>query len=339
LKTVSDDIILLAHGSGGGLSQELIHKVFVSHFDNQLLSRLEDASVFATEGSRLAFTTDSYVVKPLFFPGGNIGRLSVCGTVNDLSMMGAVPLYLSAGFILEEGLRLDDLERIVTSMSEAATEAGVKIICGDTKVVEKKAADGIFINTAGIGFVRDDLHISIANSRPTDVILVSGTMGDHGITIMSQREGLQFQSDVKSDAAPLNHLVRDMLSVSNQIHSMRDPTRGGLATTLNEIAASSGVGIEIEEDQVPVLEGVAWACEMLGLDPLYLANEGKLVATVAAADSDRVLSAMQGNALGANATVIGRITEDHPGRVVIKTSYGAKRILSVLAGDQFPRIC
>jgi hydrogenase expression/formation protein HypE len=336
---VNDDIILLAHGSGGGLSQELIRRLFVSHFDNQLLSRLEDASVFAAEGTRLAFTTDSYVVKPLFFPGGDIGRLSVCGTVNDLSMMGAKPLYLSTGFILEEGLRVDDLERIVKSMSEAATEAGVKIICGDTKVVERRAADGVFINTAGIGFVQEDIQISIANSRPGDLVFVSGTIGDHGITIMSQREGLKFQSDVRSDAAPLNHLVHDMLDASNQIHSMRDPTRGGLATTLNEIAASSQVGIEIDEGQIPVSEGVAWACEMLGLDYLYLANEGKLVATVAAADSERLLAAMRGNQLGASTAVIGRVTEDHPGRVVIKNPFGAKRIVSVLAGDQFPRIC
>lgn len=336
---MSDDIILLAHGSGGGLSQELIRRVFVTHFDNQLLSRLEDASVFTAEGTRLAFTTDSYVVKPLFFPGGDIGRLSVCGTVNDLSMMGAKPLYLSTGFILEEGLRVGDLERIVRSMSDAAKEAGVKIICGDTKVVEKKAADSVFINTAGIGFVREDVQISIANSRPGDLVLVSGTIGDHGITIMSQREGLQFRSDVKSDAAPLNHLVHDMLEASTRIHSMRDPTRGGLATTLNEIAISSQVGIEIDEAKLPVSEGVAWACEMLGLDFLYLANEGKLVATVAADDADRLLAAMRENRWGADAAVIGRVTEDHPGHVVIKSPFGAKRIVSVLAGDQFPRIC
>lgn len=336
---MSDDIILLGHGSGGGLSQELIRRLFVTYFDNQLLSRLEDASVFAAGGTRLAFTTDSYVVKPLFFPGGDIGRLSVCGTVNDLSMMGAVPRYLSTGFILEEGLRMDDLERIVKSMSEAAAEADIKIICGDTKVVERNAADGVFINTAGIGFVREDVQISIANSRPGDVVLVSGTIGDHGITIMSQREGLRFQSDVRSDAAPLNHLVRDMLDASSQIHSMRDPTRGGLATTLNEIAVSSGVGIEIDEDQIPVSEGVAWACEMLGLDHLYLANEGKLVATVAGGDADRVLAAMRKNRAGTNTAAIGRITEEHPGRVVIKNAFGAKRIVSVLAGDQFPRIC
>lgn len=336
---MNDDIILLAHGSGGGLSQELIRRLFVAYFDNKLLSRLEDASVFAAEGTRLAFTTDSYVVKPLFFPGGDIGRLSVCGTVNDLSMMGAAPQYLSAGFILEEGLRVDDLERIVKSMSEAAAEAGVKIICGDTKVVERNAADGVFINTAGIGLVREDSQVSVKNSRPGDVILVSGTIGDHGITIMSQREGLRFQSDVRSDATPLNHLVRDMLDASNGVHSMRDPTRGGLATTLNEIALSSHVGIEIDEGQIPVSEGVAWACEMLGLDHLYLANEGKLVATVAKGDSDRVLAAMRKNRVGVNAGVIGRVTEEHPGRVVLKNSFGAKRIISVLAGDQFPRIC
>lgn len=336
---MSDDIILLAHGSGGGLSQELIRRLFVNHFDNQLLARLEDASVFSAEASRLAFTTDSYVVKPLFFPGGNIGRLSVCGTVNDLSMMGAVPLYLSAGFILEEGLPIDDLERIVRSMSQAASEAGIKIICGDTKVVERKAADGVFINTAGIGFVRDDVHISITNSRPGDLVIVSGTIGDHGITIMSQREGIQFQSDLESDAAPLNHLVKDMIDVSSLIHSMRDPTRGGLATTLNEIAVSSGVGIEIDEGQIPMSEGVTWACDMLGLDHLYLANEGKLVATVAEADSARVLAAMRRNRLGAKAAIVGRVTEDHPGRVVVKNDFGAKRIVSILAGDQFPRIC
>lgn len=336
---MSDDIILLAHGSGGGLSQELIRRIFVSHFDNELLARLEDASVFVAQGGRLAFTTDSYVVKPLFFPGGDIGRLSVCGTVNDLSMMGARPLYLSTGFILEEGLAVDDLERIVQSMSSAAQEAGVKIICGDTKVVERKAADGVFINTAGIGVLREDVQISIANSRPGDLVLVSGTIGDHGITIMSQREGLRFQSDVRSDATPLNHLVQDMIEASRQIHSMRDPTRGGLATTLNEIAVSSQVGIEIDEGMIPVSEGVSWACEMLGLDYLYLANEGKLVATVAPGDAERLLTAMQGNGSGTKAAIIGRVTEDHPERVVIKSPFGAKRILSVLAGDQFPRIC
>jgi hydrogenase expression/formation protein HypE len=253
--------------------------------------------------------------------------------------MGARPLYLSAGFILEEGLAVGDLERIVQSMSDAAVEAGVKIICGDTKVVEKKAADGVFINTAGIGVLREGTDISSAHSRPGDLVLVSGTIGDHGVAILSQREGLRFQSTIRSDTSPLNHLVCDMIDASPSIHSMRDPTRGGLATTLNEIAASSSVGIEIDENRIPVSEGVSWACEMLGLDYLYLANEGKLVATVAADDAPALLAAMRGNPLGIDAAVVGRITDDHPGRVVVKSPFGAKRILPVLAGDQFPRIC
>jgi hydrogenase expression/formation protein HypE len=336
---MDDKLILLGHGSGGLLSHELIEKVFLRHFANASLSPLEDAALFESPGSRLAFTTDSYVVKPIFFPGGDIGRLAVCGTVNDLSMRGARPLHLSAGFIIEEGLPVEELERVVASMSAAAAEAGVTIVCGDTKVVEKHAADKLFINTSGVGFVPRATNISVASARPGDSIIVSGTMGDHGITILSQRQGLQFKSPITSDVAPLNGLVQAMLAACPAIHALRDPTRGGLATTLNEIAKSSHIGIEIEEGRTPVSEAVEWACEMLGLDYLYLANEGKLVAVVPESNTEGVLAAMRNHAYGRSATLIGRVTEEHPGRVVIKNPFGVKRVIEILASDQFPRIC
>ena len=321
------------------MSHELIEGLFVRYFGNPLLLPLEDASTFRLPPGLAAFTTDSYVVKPLFFPGGNIGRLSVCGTVNDLSMRGAEPLYLSAGFIIEEGFAVADLERIVVSMSEAAHEAGVSIVCGDTKVVERRAADGLYINTAGVGVVPEGVDISVRRALPGDAVIVSGTIGDHGVTVLSQRQSLHFRSPLSSDVAPLNRLVRSMLDAAPTVHAMRDPTRGGIATTLKEIAASSSAGIEIDEERIPVSDAVKAACEMLGLDYLYLANEGKVVAVVPEGDAERVLDAMRGNMYGKNATVIGRVTQEHPGIVTIRNAYGVRRIVEMLASDQFPRIC
>jgi hydrogenase expression/formation protein HypE len=331
--------ILLGHGSGGGLSHDLIGDLFVRHFANPLLLPLEDASLFTASPGRMALTTDSYVVKPLFFPGGDIGRLAVCGTVNDLSMRGATPLYLSAGFIIEEGFAFAELEQIVVSMARACEEAGVSIVCGDTKVVEKHAADGLFINTAGIGRIPEGADISVEHGRPNDAVIVSGTMGDHGVTVLSQRQGLHFTTTLQSDVAPLNGLVAQMLQASKTIHVMRDPTRGGIATTLKEIAQNSGVGIEIEEALIPVAEGAKRACEMLGLDPLYLANEGKLVALVDREHATPVLDAMRNHPYGRNAVIIGQVTADHPGIVTMKNPYGIRRIVEMLTGDQFPRIC
>ena len=336
---MDEKLVLLGHGSGGGLSHELIEGVFVRYFANPLLLPLEDATVFGFPQGRIAFTTDSYVVKPLFFPGGDIGRLAVCGTVNDLSMRGAQPLYLSAGFIIEEGFPVSDLERIVASMATAAKEAGVSIVCGDTKVVERRAADGLYINTAGVGVVAEGINVSVRNAKPGDAVIVSGTMGDHGVCVLSRRKSLHFRSPLQSDVAPLNGLARAVLEASGEVHAMRDPTRGGLATTLKEIATGSSVGIEVEEEQIPVSDAVRGACEMLGLDHLYLANEGKLVAVVAASDASSVLEAMRQDPHGRDASLIGRITADHPAMVTIRNPFGARRILEMLASDQFPRIC
>ncbi len=336
---MDEKLILLGHGSGGLLSHELIEKIFLRHFGNALLSPLEDSALFESPEHLLAFTTDSYVVKPIFFPGGDIGRLAVCGTVNDLSMRGARPLHLSAGFIIEEGLLIDELETVVASMRAAAEEAGVTIVCGDTKVVERHAADRLFINTSGVGTVAPNLNISVSNARPGDAIVVSGTVGDHGVTILSQRQGLQFKSSIRSDAAPLNGLVQEMLASGAGIHAMRDPTRGGLATTLNEIARSSKVGIEIDESRIPVSDAVERACEMLGLDYLYLANEGKLVAAVAEKETERLLDVMHNHKYGKAAVAIGLVTGEHPGRVVVRNPFGIRRVVGILASDQFPRIC
>jgi len=336
---MDENVVLLGHGSGGGLSHELIEGLFVRHFGNPLLLPLEDASVFALPQGRIAFTTDSYVVKPLFFPGGDIGRLSVCGTVNDLSVRGAQPLYLSAGFIIEEGFLLSDLERIVASMASTAAEAGVSIVCGDTKVVERHAADGLYINTAGVGIVAEGVSVSVRNARPGDAVIVSGTLGDHGVTVLSQRQSLHFRSPLRSDVAPLNSLARSILDATRSVHAMRDPTRGGLATTLKEIAAGSSVGIDIEEERIPVSDAVRGACDMLGLDYLYLANEGKLVTMVPDSDAPSVLEAMRANVLGRDAAIIGHVTGDHPGMVFIRNAFGTRRILEMLASDQFPRIC
>jgi len=332
------DKILLSHGSGGKLSHDLIADNFLSKLRNAWLEKLDDSAVLDV-GGRIAFTTDSYVVSPIFFPGGDIGRLAVCGTVNDLAMSGASPLYLSLSFILEEGFSATDLERIVDSVKEAAEEAGIDIVTGDTKVVNKGSADRIFINTSGIGIIAEGVDISGSNAQQGDVIILSGSIGEHGITIMSQREGLEFSSHLESDCAPLNSLVADMLEVCRDIHCLRDPTRGGLATTLNEFATQSGSGILIEEGAIKVRPPVQAICELLGLDPLYIANEGKLIAIVPSAKADKVVTKMRQNKYGADAAVIGRVVTEHRGTVVMQTSLGTSRIIRMLTGDLLPRIC
>jgi hydrogenase expression/formation protein HypE len=338
METIMEDKILLAHGSGGKLSHDLVSENFVPLFDNVFLSKLDDSAVFELSG-RLAFTTDSYVVSPIFFPGGDIGKLAVCGTVNDLSMSGAVPKYLSLSLIIEEGLSMSDLRRVMNSIKDAVQEAGVQIVTGDTKVVNKGSADRLFINSAGVGVIAPGVDISGSNARPGDTVILSGPIGDHGIAVISQREGLQFSSPVKSDCAPLNRLVAEMLDSGVEIRCLRDPTRGGLASTLNEFASSSGVGIRIEEDSIPVQEAVQAACELLGFDPLYVANEGKLVAVVAADGAGKLLDIMRRNCYGAESAVIGEVVSEHRGRVVMKTSMGASRIVDMLVGEQLPRIC
>ncbi len=332
------DTILLAHGSGGKLSHDLVEKKFLPFLANPALNKLDDSAVFEASG-RLAFTTDSYVVNPIFFPGGDIGKLAVCGTVNDLAMSGAKPMYLSLSMIAEEGLPMSELEQIVKSIKRAAEEAEVSIIAGDTKVVNQGQADELFITTSGIGIIPPGIDISGANAKAKDKVILSGTIGDHGIAIMSQREGLRFSVPVESDCAPLNKLVAQMLVASTRIHCLRDPTRGGLATTLNEFARQSNVGIVIEEDKIPVKDGVRAACELLGLDPIYVANEGKLVAVVEPDDADKILAQMKQNGYGRDAAIIGEVTTKHPGRVLMKTKLGSSRIVDMLSGELLPRIC
>jgi len=335
--------ILLAHGSGGRLSHELVAKEFVPPWANSILNQLNDSAVFALSrdgtGPRLAFTTDSYVVKPLFFKGGDIGRLAICGTVNDLAMVGAKPLYLSASFVIEEGLPLATMRAVVKSMRQAAAEAGVQIVTGDTKVVEKGAADGLFVNTAGLGLVLAGVEIGGDRARVGDAIILSGSIGDHGIAVLSQREGLEFEAPVASDVAPLNGLVAAMLAASAGVHVLRDPTRGGLATSLNEIAQQSRVGIRIGEPKIPINDGVWAACEMLGFDPLYVANEGKLVAVVGPADAEKLLTAMRETRYGEDAAIIGEVTAEPEGKVLMKTTIGGTRIVHMLVGEMLPRIC
>jgi hydrogenase expression/formation protein HypE len=338
METVLKDKILLAHGSGGKLAHELVAKGFVKALANPLLAKLDDSAVFDFRG-KLAFTTDSYVVSPIFFPGGDIGKLAVCGTVNDLAMSGAKPLYLSLSFIIEEGLLKRELDKVVNSIQKAAEEAGVEIITGDTKVVHRGSADKLFINTAGVGIIADEVNISGSNARPGDRIILSGTIGDHGIAVISQREELGFSTNLKSDCAPLGGLVADMIKVSPNIHCLRDPTRGGLATSLNELAKQSGVSIRIEEQKIPVREEVLAACEMLGFDSLYVANEGKLVAMVPPDDAEKILKAIRKNRYGKDAAIIGEVGAEKPGRVVMKTVLGASRIVDMLTGDLLPRIC
>ncbi len=333
-----DDRVLLAHGSGGKLSHDLIEKCIVPVLANPLLNKLDDSAVFELNG-RLAFTTDSFIITPLFFPGGDIGKLAVCGTVNDLSMSGAKPLYLSLAFIIEEGFPFAELRKVMDSIYHAADEAGVKIVTGDTKVVDRGAADKLFINTAGIGLVPQGVNITAGNARPGDKIIVSGTIGDHGIAVLSRREGLEFGVPVESDCAPLNHLVADMLEVTTNIHCLRDPTRGGLATLLNDFAIQSNIGIKIEEDKIPVQRAVTAACELLGFDPLYIANEGKLAAAVDPADAEKVLAAMRRNKYGSKAAIIGEVVKEHPGQVAMKTLLGASRLVDMPVGELLPRIC
>lgn len=334
-----DEQIVLGHGSGGKLSRDLIQKYFVPSFDNPILRAGDDAGVVALDAARLAISTDSHVVAPLFFPGGDIGRLAVCGTVNDLAMMGAMPRYLTAGFILEEGLDVALIVRVLESMRDAAREAHVQIVAGDTKVVQRGKADGMYINTAGVGVLREGVNIHGANAQPDDVVILSGSMGDHGIAVLSARGDLGFDADVVSDVAPLNHLVAAMLDTRANIHVLRDPTRGGVATTLNEIAQQSNVGIVLREDALPIHPAVAAASEMLGFDPLYIANEGKLLALVAREDAENVLRAMRATRYGANAIIIGEVRAEPRGRVLMKTTLGSTRVVDVLMGELLPRIC
>ena len=336
---MKDKRILLSHGAGGKLSHDLVEEFFLPSFDNDLLRALDDSAVIPLESSRLAFTTDSYVVKPLFFPGGDIGRLAICGTVNDLAMAGARPLGLSASFILEEGLPIEDLERVLASMKKAAQEAGVKVVAGDTKVVEHGAAEGIFITTAGVGQIPEDVAIGSAQAKPGDFVMVSGPIGDHEIAVLMARGEFSLQGEVESDCAPLNKLVEAMLKVCPEIHCLRDPTRGGLATVLWEIANSSKVGVLIDEGKVPLREQVRAVCDLLGFDPYYLANEGKLVAFVPKEKAEVVFKAMRKHRLGKEADVIGIVTAEHPGKVLLKTGIGGHRLLEPLSGEQFPRIC
>lgn len=333
------DTVLLGHGSGGKLSADLVRNIFLPAFGNPALARLDDQAIVSVNGSRIAVTTDSFVVKPLFFPGGDIGSLAVHGTVNDLAMGGAQPLFLSAAFIIEEGLPIETLRLVVSSLQAAAKAAGVQVITGDTKVVEKGKGDGLFINTTGIGLVPDGLEMSADHARPGDKVLLSGPIGEHGIAILAQREGLEFESSIESDSAALHTLVAEMLKVTKSIRCMRDPTRGGLSSALNEIAAQSKVGIELDERAIPVREEVRGACEMLGLDPLYVANEGKLIAIVEPGVAEGVLGAMRDHSLGREARTIGQVTEKNTGLVTMRTALGTTRIVDMLAGDQLPRIC
>jgi len=331
--------IQMDHGAGGRASHDLVAKTFMPALANPILTELNDSALINFQDLRLAMSTDSYVVDPIFFPGGDIGSLAVHGTVNDLAMRGAQPCYLSVGFILEEGLELTDLEKLITSMAEAAREAGVQVVAADTKVVERGKADRIFINTAGVGIIAPGVNIAGQNAKPGDFVLINGPVGDHGIAVLSTREGLSFQTEIQSDSAPLNVLVSDMLEVSRNIHVLRDPTRGGVATALNEVAKQSAVGIELEESNLPVRPEVNAACEMLGLDPLYVANEGKVLVLVAPEDADQVLDKMRQHPLGRDSCIIGRVVSEHPGRVVLHTGIGGRRIVDMLSGEQLPRIC
>jgi hydrogenase expression/formation protein HypE len=331
--------IVLGHGSGGKLSAELIETMFLPAFGNEILARMEDQAVVEIGGSRLAFTTDAFVVTPIFFPGGDIGKLAIHGTVNDLAMSGARPLYLAASFILEEGLSMDELGRVVESMRVAAAESGVQVVAGDTKVVDRGKADKLFITTTGIGVIDEGVRISASSARPGDAIILSGTIGDHGMAVLSQREGLSFEGRIESDTASLHGLVAAMLEASQDIHCMRDPTRGGLATTLNELAAQSNVGMLIDETTIEVSDAVRGACEILGLDPLYVANEGKLVAIVAADVAEKVVRSMHDHPSGRSARVIGKVVSEHPKMVLMKTGVGGTRVVDVMFGEQLPRIC
>ncbi|MDD5633952.1 MAG: hydrogenase expression/formation protein HypE [Candidatus Omnitrophica bacterium] len=332
--------ITISHGSGGKVTHELINGLFVKHFKNNILDKKEDSAVFElAKIRRVAFTTDSYVVKPIFFPGGDIGKLAVCGTVNDIAVSGASPKYISSAFIIEEGFAVSDLERIVKSMALWAGKAGVKIVAGDTKVVEKKEADGIFINTSGIGVFEKDIICGVEKIRIGDKIIISGTIGDHGVAILKERQGLSFKSRIESDAAPLGGMIGKIMEKTNGVKFMRDPTRGGVATTLNEIIRGSNMGILIEEEKIPVAKEVRAACELLGLDPLYIANEGKVMIIVDPKEEKKVLTILKGHEYGKNAQTIGDVAHRYPGKVCLKTKYGVTRIIDMLTGEQLPRIC
>src|SRR5438552_9847972 len=331
--------IVLAHGGGGKLSRQLIDKVVLPQFRNELLEPLHDGAIFSVADQRLAFTTDSFVVSPIFFPGGDIGSLSIHGTVNDLAMCGARPLYLSASFILEEGLPMEDFWRVVQSMHAAADNAGVKLVTGDTKVVDRCKADKIFVNTSGIGIVPNEVNIHPARATVGDKIIISGPIAVHGIAIMSVREGLEFETEVASDTAPLHELVAAMIAAKIDIHVLRDPTRGGVTSALTEIAQTAKIGMLLNESSIPISEEVKGACEILGLDPLYVANEGKLLAIVATEDTDRLLQVLRSNSLGRDAAVIGEVVNEHPGLIMMKTRVGGTRVVDMLSGEQLPRIC
>ncbi len=336
---VREERITMSHGAGGKATQTLIEAIFLDAFRNPLLEPLEDAAVLRIGGSRIALTTDSYVVKPLFFPGGNIGDLAINGTVNDLSVSGATPLYLSAGFILEEGFGVADLARITETMRDAAAAAGVHIVTGDTKVVEKGKADGCYINTAGVGLISRDVSLGVAHAQPGDAIIVSGPIGDHGITIMLARGELDLEADIVSDTAPLNGLVAGLLDAVPEVRALRDATRGGVATILNEIAKAADVGVLVTEDDIPVRPEVRGASELLGIDPMYVACEGRLVAVVPGPDADRAVAALRAHPLGEQAIVIGHVRAEQPGIVQLKTAFGGTRIVDLLVGDPLPRIC
>jgi hydrogenase expression/formation protein HypE len=336
--------VLLGHGSGGRLTADIIRQIFLPAFTNDVLAALEDQAIVPlpsprTGDSRLAISTDAYVVRPIFFPGGNIGRLAVNGTINDLAVGGARPLFLAAAFILEEGFPLADLKRVVDSMHAACEATGVQLITGDTKVVDRGKGDQVYITTTGIGLVPSECTLSIHSARPGDSILVSGTIGDHGIAIMSLREGIEFETALESDTAPLTDLAQLILRTCPATRCMRDPTRGGLSSAVNELAAASGVGVQLVEEAIPLRAEVKAACEMLGLDPLYVANEGKLIAVIPAADAACVVAAMRNHPLGCNAAIIGQVVSEHPGLVTLRTVIGGERLVSMLAGEQLPRIC
>ena len=334
-----DDKILLSHGSGGKQTNNLIKNLFLKYFNNSVLNEMNDAAQLTLDGNRIAFTTDSFVVNPIFFNGGNIGKLAVCGTVNDIAVSGAKPLFLTSAFIIEEGFGINKLEEIVKSMAEEAEIAGVKIVAGDTKVVEKGSADGIFINTTGIGIIRDDVNIKASNAKSGDVVIVNGTLGDHGMTIMCERNGLGFEGDIKSDCASLNGLIDLMLEACSDIRVLRDATRGGVAAVLNEIAQASKVSIKLSEKSIPVSKEISGVCELLGLEPLYIANEGKLCAFVPEEYAEEVLEVMKNHPLGINSAIIGKVVEDSNSKVYVDTIVGGQRIVDMPSGQQLPRIC
>lgn len=334
------DIITLSHGSGGQATNKLINDIFYKYFNNEFLLQQNDSSVLPKINGRISVTTDSFVINPIFFPGGDIGKLSVCGTINDLAMSGAKPLYITCGFIIEEGLQIEELEKIVSSMADTAKEAGVIIVAGDTKVVERGSGDKIYINTTGIGVMEDEnIYLSGNSIKEGDKIIVSGTIGDHGICILNKRQNLGFDIDIKSDCGLLHTLIKDILSVSNNIRVLRDPTRGGLATTLNEFAVSSSVSIEVESNQIPVKDEIKSMCDILGMDPLFIANEGKLVVVVSSADSEKVLDVMRKNPMGTDSKIIGTAVKDGRSKVYLKTEIGGKRVLNMPEGELLVRIC